>query len=109
MSYKVVILKSAQHDLKDLRDYIAGTFSHATWLMTSGRLQAALRTLQASPLAGGIPAEIEMLNLAGFRQVVVGKNRIIYEVRLDTIYVHVVTDGRRDMTALLTRRLMRGQ
>lgn len=34
-------------------------------------------------------------------------NRIIYEVRQDAIYIHIIVDTRRDFNALLTRRLLR--
>jgi hypothetical protein len=34
-------------------------------------------------------------------------NRIVYEVRQDIVYIHIVCDTRKDMKSLLTRRLMR--
>ena len=58
-------------------------------------------------MAGSIPDEIEKLNLNQYRQVVSGLNRIVYEVRQDSIYIHMIVDVRRDMNALLTRRLLR--
>ena len=48
------------------------------------------------------------LNLSQYRQLVSGQNRIVYEVRQDRIYIHMIVDVRRDMNALLTRRLLRG-
>jgi len=39
--------------------------------------------------------------------VLVGMNRIIYEVRGDILYIHIVCDARRDLRALLLRRMLR--
>lgn len=35
-------------------------------------------------------------------------NRVIYEVRQEIIYIHIVADTRKDMKTLLTQRLLRG-
>lgn len=106
MSFKVVILQSAQHDLKELRNYLVRHFSHSTWMLTSDKLKVALKALEASPLSGAVPAEIEMLNLGPFREIVCGMNRIIYETRQDVVFVHVIADTRRNMVDILTKRLL---
>lgn len=107
MGFKVVILDSAEQDLKELRAYILKNFSVETWRTTYAKIKEAIRNLQNFPQAGSIPDEIEKLNLTQYRQVVSYMNRVIYEVRQDVIYVHVVVDTRRDMNTLLTRRLLR--
>lgn len=107
MTLKIVILESAEHDLNELRNYIVKNFSSRIWRDTYTKLKESIRNLQDFPLAGVIPEEIEKLNLSQYRQIVAGLNRIIYEVRHDTIYIHVIVDSRRDMNALLTRRLLR--
>ena len=107
MGFRVVILDSAEQDLKELRSYILKTFSADTWSTTYAKIKEAIRNLQNFPQAGSIPDEIEKLNLTQYRQVLSGMNRVIYEIRQDTIYVHIVVDARRDMNSLLTRRLLR--
>ena len=106
MSFKVVILKSARHDLNELRNYIVNKFSHETWLITSDKLKSSLKTLELSPFSGCVPEEIEMLNLGPFRQIISDMNRIIYETRQDVVFVHAIVDTRRNLTSLLTKRLM---
>jgi len=64
-------------------------------------------TIGTFPLGGNVPEELERLNLTQYRQVVSGMSRIIYEVRQEIIYIHIVCDTRKDMKALLTRRLLR--
>lgn len=107
MTFKVVILESAEYDLKELKIYIVKNFSRATWQTTYSKLKEVIRNLQSFPQAGSIPDEIEKLNLSQYRQVISGMNRIIYEVRQNTVYIHIIADTRRDMTTLLTRRLLR--
>jgi len=107
MNFKVVILESAEQDLKELRAYIVKNFSVDTWRTSYAQIKEAIRNLKEFPQAGSIPEEIEKLNLAQYRQVLSGMNRVIYEVRQDVIYIHIVADARRDMSSLLNRRLLR--
>ncbi|SEO53449.1 Plasmid stabilization system protein ParE [Duganella sp. CF517] len=107
MRMRVIILDSAERDLKDLKSCIVKNFSLEVWRDTYAKLKESIRHLQNVPFSGGVPDEIEKFNLHQFRQVVSELNRIIYEVRQDKIYVHMIVDVRRDMTSLLTRRLLR--
>jgi len=107
MNMKVVILESAEHDLKELKSYIVKNFSVETWQSTYDKIKAVIRNLKTFPHAGSIPEEFEKLNLSQYQQVISGMNRIIYEVRQDTLYIHIITDARRDLKSLLTRRLLR--
>lgn len=104
---KIVILASAELDLQDLRAYIVKDFSAATWQKTFKQIKASIRNLASFPLLGSVPDELQTLNLTQYRQVLSGQNRIIYEVRQDTIYVHLVVDSRRDLLSFLLRRLVR--
>lgn len=104
---KVVILASAEQDLQELRAYLVKNFSVATWQATYGELKKAIRHLGRHPHMGGLPEALESVQLVQYRQVLSGKNRIIYEVRGDTVFVHLIVDVRRDMALVLMRRLVR--
>ena len=104
---KIVILASAELDLQDLRAYIVKDFSAATWQKTFKQIRASIRNLAKFPLLESVPDELQTLNLTQYRQVLSGQNRIIYEVRQDTIYIHLVVDTRRDLLSFLLRRLVR--
>ena len=104
---KVVILDSAEQDLKDLRSYIVKNFSQATWLKTYTELKESIRNLATFPLLGTVPPELESLNLNQYRQIVSGLNRVIYEPREDAVYIYMIVDTRRDLQTLLMQRLMR--
>ncbi len=47
------------------------------------------------------------IQMTQFRQILSGKNRVIYEVRQDTVFIHAIIDTRRDMMAFLMARLLR--
>jgi plasmid stabilization system protein ParE len=45
---KVVILESAEHDLKELKGYIIKNFSVETWQITYDKIKTAIRTIRAA-------------------------------------------------------------
>jgi plasmid stabilization system protein ParE len=104
---KVVILESAEHDLKELKGYIIKNVCVETWQITYSKIKTAIRNLKSFLYAGSISEELEKLSLSQYRQVLSGMNRIIYEVLLNIIYIHIVMDTRRDLKSLLTKRLLR--
>src|SRR5688572_25074380 len=108
MKLKIVILQSAETDLKELRAYLIERFSFQTWQNTYASLKATILHLATQSYAGSIPEEIERLNLGQYRQTLSRMNRIIYEVRGQTMYVHIIVDSRKSLPALLMKRLLRG-
>lgn len=107
MSLQVVFLHAAEQDLRELRRYIVKQFGEESWQASYARIKAVAQLLQSSPLAGHIPDELVRLQLTQYRQIMAGKNRIIYEQRQGVIYIHIVCDARMEMGALLYRRLLR--
>ena len=103
----VFILHSAEDDLKELRAYILSQFSKVQWLSTSSHIRQALTMLADTPLAGNVPNELEELGSAQYRQLICGKNRIIYELCPPDIFIHIIVDSRMDLRTLLTKRLLR--
>lgn len=103
---RVVILRGAQSDLRELRRYICQRFGASAWDESLAALRTAFARLATHPRTGHLPDELATLNLVQYRQILVGINRIIYELRDRTVYVHVVCDTRRDLQALLLRRLL---
>jgi toxin ParE1/3/4 len=104
---KVHILASAQADLRSLRGYVVHSFSSDTWHTTKAKLKTSIENLARFPHLGGIPPELESLNLTQYRQILSGMNRVIYEVRQDAVYVHLIVDTRRDLKEVLLQRLLR--
>ncbi len=100
---RVVFLRSAEADLRDLRTYVVKNSGAGTWSTTYCKIKDAVARIEAHPL---IPDEFRNLNIAQYRQVLSGMNRIVYEVRGDTAYIHLVCDTRRDLKALLMKRIV---
>ncbi|MFN3304049.1 MAG: type II toxin-antitoxin system RelE/ParE family toxin [Roseateles sp.] len=104
---RVVFLPGAEQDLRDIRRYVLKKFGAPAWADTLARLRATVDTLKAFPMSGAVPEELAELGSERYRQLVSGKNRVIYEPVAEVVYVHIVCDVRRDLHGLLGRRLLR--
>jgi toxin ParE1/3/4 len=60
------------------------------------------------PERGPHPPELLQLGIRDYRQVFIKLYRLIYRVSGRRVYIHLITDGRRDMQSLLARRLLSG-
>ncbi len=58
------------------------------------------------PHRGAIPRELDDGSEDGFRQILSGRYRIVYQVEASKVVIVLVADGRRDMQALLRVRLL---
>lgn len=103
---KVVVLQSAEADLRNLKNYIVSKLGTEAWMASYTKIKESVAMIQSNPKAGRIPLELERLEIAQYRQILSGVNRIIYEVRDSTAYIHVFCDSRRDLQTLLMRRLV---
>jgi len=104
---KLVFLEGAEHDLHGIRRYVLKNFGPEGLQDTSKKLRETLRLIKTFPQSGAIPEELSELGMENYRQVISGMNRLIYEIREDTAYIHIVCDTRRNLRALLSRRLLR--
>ncbi len=102
-----MFLASAEEDLKDIRRYVVKRFGKETWQETLEKIKVSIHSIETFPQGGSIPDELTDLGVQQYRQVISDMNRVIYEIREEVIYIHVVCDVRRDLTALLARRLLR--
>ncbi|REG48470.1 plasmid stabilization system protein ParE [Paraburkholderia sp. BL6669N2] len=107
--FKLLVLDEAQEDTKDLRRYILKSFGAQTWKQTSAELAVTFDNIRQFPQSGYVPAELSDFGGLNFRETLSGHNRVIYEVRDNTIYIHVVADTRRDLRTLLQKRLLRSR
>ncbi|MCA8486707.1 type II toxin-antitoxin system RelE/ParE family toxin [Burkholderia multivorans] len=86
--------------------YILRRFGAETWKQASSQLAVTSENIRQFPQRGYVPTELSDFDDLNFREALSGENRVIYEVRGDTIYIHVMTDTRRDLRTLLHKRLM---
>jgi len=96
----------AARDLEDLYDYIElhdvpGKADHVL-----EQIEKGFTSLSENPQRGAYPKELLAIGLREYREIFFKPYRIIYRVMAENVYVLVITDGRRDMQALLQRRLL---
>ena len=106
MSFVVQLTNDAARDLEEIYDHIGRHDSPARAGHVLDRIEKAFSGLAEYPRRGSYPAELLDLGIREYREVFFKPYRIIYRVSGDRVYVLVIADGRRDMRALLERRLI---
>lgn len=108
MAYSVRFTRAAARDLEELCAWIAEHDSPAKALHVLDRIVSAAEAAGKSPHSGARPPELAPGMEAEYRQVFFKPYRVIYEVGGDEVIVHLIADGRRNLQALLLRRLAEG-
>lgn len=106
MSYDVRLTDHAAADLDELFAYIAQHDSLANAESVLSRIESVLDKLVGHPSRGVCPPELAAIGIREYREVFFKPYRIIYRVIGKTVFVYLIVDGRRDMQALLRRRLL---
>jgi toxin ParE1/3/4 len=106
MGLPVLLTASAERDLAEIVDYIAQFDSPANANRVLDRLLEAAESLATFPERGSHPRELLALGIREYRQIFFKPYRLIYRVLPDGVFVYLIVDGRRDMQALLQRRLV---
>ena len=103
---KIRYTTGARSDLFQLRRYVIGRFDAATWSRSLAELRDRVALLADQPRLGTVPPELDELGIDRYLELAVGRNRLIYELRDDTVFILLVVDHRRDFRAVLARRLL---
>lgn len=105
--YQVIITSEAEKDILDIYDYIAkkDTLQNAEYVLDN--LESLILSLEESPERGHYPPELSIQGIKEFKEIIFKPYRAIYEIIGSKVIVHLCVDGRRDMKALLERRLIR--
>ena len=104
--YEVVVTAGAEEDLQSLYDYLAEFDSVTKADLVLGRLLQLAEDLAELPERGTHPRELAEVGIRDFRQCVFKPYRLIYRVTGRKVVIYLIADGRRNMQALLTRRLL---
>ena len=106
MPFAVLLTDDAAQDLEALFEYIHSNDALAKAHHVLDQIEMALSSLSENPQRGVYPKELQSLGLREYREIFFKPYRIIYRVIDQRVYVLVIADGRRDMQALLQRRLL---
>ncbi|WP_070153019.1 type II toxin-antitoxin system RelE/ParE family toxin [Sphingobium phenoxybenzoativorans] len=104
--FEVFLTQGAEDDLEALHTYVAATRSSDE---ADGLLDALLEKimhLESFPLRGHVPPELEALGIQDFREISLPPYRLIYRVIGSQVMISLIADARRNMQALLERRIL---
>ena len=106
MSFPVLLTDDAASDLEDIYDYIVRHDAKGKATRVLNRVEKAFKSLSENPRLGNYPKELLSIGIRDYRQVFFKPYRIIYRFMDNKVYVLLIVDGRRDMQALLQKRLL---
>ena len=106
MACEVLLTEGAERDLEDIDDYISEFDCQANALRVLDRLAAVIESLSEPPQRGSFPRELLALGIRDYGQVFFKPYRVIYRALGERVIIYVIADGRRNMQALLARRLL---
>jgi toxin ParE1/3/4 len=95
MPFEVRLTADAVRDLEEIK------VAHV-----AASIEAAITALKHYPQRGRNPTELLALGIRDYRETFFKPYRIVYYVEGKRVYVSLIADGRRDMQALLARRLL---
>ena len=105
-AYEVLLTQGAEQDLEALFDHIAENDSVANAHRLLDHLMDVAQSLSKLPERGSRPKELLAVGIQDYRQVFFKPFRLIYRLHGKKVVVYLIADGRRDMPALLARRLL---
>lgn len=105
-AYQVLLTRGAEDDLESIYDYIAQFDCVANANYVLDQVMEVTQSLAHMPERGVFPKELLALGIKEYRQVFFKPYRLIYRVMGDRVIVYLIVDGRRDMQAVLARRLL---
>lgn len=107
MEFRILVLPEAEDDLVDIYHYVASHDSTVSASKLLDSLEMKCATLNSAPERGHSVPELERIYATGFKEIHFKPYLIIYQIVSDSIFIHAVLDGRRDLRELLERRLLR--
>jgi toxin ParE1/3/4 len=106
MPFEVFLTDDSARDLNELYDYIAEHDAPRKADYVLEQIEKAFFKLTEFPERGVNPKELLALGIREYRDIFFKPYRFIYRVMAKKVYVLLIVDGRRDMQALLQRRLL---
>ena len=106
MRFDIRLTPDALADLEEIHDWIALHDSPSNAAHVQDQILAAVASLARHPSRGAHPRELLALGIREYRETFFKPYRIVYGVQGRRVDVYLIADGRRDMQALLSRRLL---
>lgn len=104
--FEVLLTRGAEQDLEAIHEFIhANDGSGAAGHVLDALLKLA-DSLAQQPERGAHPKELLALGIREYRQALFKPYRVIYRVDGECVIIALIVDGRRELQALLARRLL---
>lgn len=104
--FEVLLTQGAEQDLEAIYDYICEFNGVASVNYVLDALMDVVENLSRLPERGSYPKELVSLGIKEYRQTFFKPYRVIYRVADNKVIIYLIVDGRRDMQAVLARRLL---
>ena len=106
MSFTVLLLEDAIKDIEAIYRYIqkSGNKEAAKDMVID--IRKACDSLSENPERGHIPNELSKIGLFEYRQIIVKKFRIIYELAEPNIFIFGIIHGNRNIGEILRQRML---
>jgi toxin ParE1/3/4 len=105
-AYTVNITQNAENDLDEIILYIAQDNTQ-TALKILDRLQKKIYSLKNYPERGRRVPELLDKNIRDYRELIESPWRIIYKIENNDVYILMVIDGRRNVSDILMKKLLK--
>ena len=102
--YEVYISGFAENDLKEIVVYYYEK-NQKFALNLYAKIKTKIFSLESFPEKGKIVPELEKQGIIKFRQITEGNFRIIYSIKENNIYIHIIIDSRRNLEEILLLKL----
>lgn len=107
MKYNIHIISDAEEDIFSIYKYVTinDSVEKAEYLIKN--IEDRIYKLASLPNRGHYPPELERIDIQEYREIHFKPYRIIYTIEDTEAFIHCVLDGRRDLSDLLQKRLIR--
>ena len=107
MKYSVYLITDAEEDIFEICSYILRHDSAQRADDVFKKIQEVCKSLETMVTRGHVPLELDRISVRDYLEIHFKPYRIIYQIFANKVFIHCVLDGRRDLSDLLQRRLLR--
>ena len=106
MSSTVLLLEAAIKDIEAIYRYIRKSGNKKAARDMIINIREACNSLSENPERGQIPDELSQIGQFEYRQIIVRKYRIIYQIAKPNIFVFGIIHGNRNISEVLRQRML---
>ncbi len=106
MPYSVILLEEAIKDIEAIYRYIRKSGNKKAAKDMVINIRKACSSLSENPERGHIPDELSQIGQFEYRQIMVKKYRIIYQLAKPNIFIFGIIHGNRNIGEVLRQRML---